>query len=98
MDYGKKDCEKPESELSPAERQAQLNEAVTKAVEKAFERYGVNINDPHAQQTDFKYLHSQRVTSEKLSQHTRFAIITAFVSGTAAMGWWILQHAFKPWQ
>lgn len=109
MNCEAKACEKPRSQacsnkkkLSP-EMQAEIKEAVHEAMREAMRealdetlmRYGLNVGDPHGQQTDFKYLHQQRVTSERISQHTRLAIITAFVSGAAATGWWILQHAFK---
>jgi hypothetical protein len=107
MDYGKTDCPRPgcdatgartngnESQGLSLEAQAQMAVIVSDAMDKALERYGVNIQNPHAQQMDLKYLYNQRVTSERIAQHSRTALITVFFTGLLSMVLWIVRQAFK---
>ena len=105
MHSEKKDCRKPNCEqecgllsedqgLSQA-AQTQIKTIVEQAMDHALERYGVNVSDPHEQQSDLKFLHQQRITSESISRHSRLAIISVFLTGLASLLVWIIKNSFK---
>lgn len=68
--------------------------AAREAVERTFEKMGLNTRDPREAQADMAYLRAQRRASERVGSALKAAIYTTVITGVLSMLWIGFKQAF----
>ena len=75
--------------------QETAREAAREAVRETLLALGLDADHPHDMQADLVFLRRHRQISERIGIGLRLALVSAFVSGAAAMLWLGLRMALK---
>ena len=65
----------------------ELEALMERAVEKAFERIGINADDPQAVQRDFAFLRDMRTGTQSIKSKTLWVILAAMATAICGFVW-----------
>lgn len=68
--------------------------AAREAVERTFEKMGLDTRDPREAQADMAYLRAQRRASERVGSALKAAVYTTVITGVLSMLWIGFRQAF----
>lgn len=69
--------------------------AAREAVERTFEKMGLDTRDPREAQADMAYLRAQRRASERVGSALKAAVYTTVITGVLSMLWIGFKQAFS---
>ncbi len=69
--------------------------AAREAVERTFEKMGLDTKDPRGAQADMAYLRAQRRASERVGSALKAAVYTTLITGVLSMLWIGFKQAFS---
>lgn len=72
-----------------------IREAVREGIDDTLTKYGIEINEPTAMQSDMVYLRKSRIGSEELAKWAKRSAITVAISTLLATLWGAIKHAIN---
>ena len=72
-----------------------IREAVREGIDDALTKYGIEIDEPTAMQSDMVYLRKSRIGSEELAKWAKRSAITVAISSLLATLWNAIKHAIN---